>query len=114
MQMWLKEKCYSGHSVLLYCIVPGCHVFSCRAVLCHVLFHLVLLYAIFLVVLKVRSLQLCVSVCVCVCLWGPGMKPTATASSDLMQKAVGSRTIHHSLLCASSLPLCGDYGLSCH
>ena len=51
----------------------------------------------------------CVSVCVCVCLsvclWGPGMKPTATASSDLMQKAAGSNTIHYSLLCASSFPL---------
>lgn len=45
-------------------------------------------------VFKVRSFQLCVCVS---CLWGPGMKPTATASSDLMQKAAGSSTIYHSL-----------------
>lgn len=32
-----------------------------------------------------------------VCLWGSGMEPTATASSDLMQKAAGSSPIHCSL-----------------
>lgn len=111
MQMWLKEECLSGRTRLLYCIVPSCRVSSSMAVLCHVLFHPVLLYAIFLLLLKVRRFQLCertcvcACACVCMCLWGPGMKPTATASSDLMQKAAGSNTIHYSLLCASSLPL---------
>lgn len=53
-------------------------------------------YAIFLVVFKSEELP-AVCACVCVHLWGPGMKPTATASSDLMQKAAGSSTIHYSL-----------------
>lgn len=101
MEMWLKEKCVSGHTCLLYCIVPGCRVsllrgcaLSCavssRSTLCHIpgAFESEELPAVW--------------ACVCVCLWGPGMKPTATASSDLMQKAAGSSTIHYSL-CASSL-----------
>lgn len=96
MQTWLKDTFlqWKNHA---YC-TPHFLLHGCR-----VLFHPVLLHAIFLVVLKVRSFQLYERMSVCVCVWGPEMKPTATASSDLMQKAAGSSTIHYSLLCASSL-----------
>ena len=83
------------HGCALSCVV------SSRSTLCHIpaAFESEALPAVW------TYMCVCVCACVCMCLWGPGMKPTATASSDLMQKAAGSNTIHYSLLCASSLPL---------
>lgn len=89
MQMWLKGKCFSGQSMLT--------VLYCTAWLCSVTCYFIPFYFVshswFFFFFWKWGASSCVRVSVCV--WGPEMKPTATASSDLMQKA--ARSSHHSL-----------------
>ncbi len=85
---WRKSVAVDAHT----CSPALCWAaaFSPVWLCCHVLFHPVLLYALFLVVLKVRSFQLYEGVCVCVCV-SVGPRNEAHCHSIQWPNAKGSR-----------------------